>query len=80
MFWNVRGWKPDVDNDNFILRSECLLSSDIYILGVAETHLTSRNNLELDGFKWFGNNRKHIHKNARHGSGGIGFLFVMSYC
>ena len=35
-FWNVRGWNSDLDSDDSILRSECLLSSDIDILGVAD--------------------------------------------
>jgi len=28
------------------------------ILGIAETHLTGNNTIEIDGFKWVGNNRE----------------------
>ena len=71
---NVRGWKQDIDSDNFNLRSTCVLKSDIDILGIAESHLTGHNNLDLDGFRWFRNNRKLIHRSARNGSGGVGFF------
>lgn len=30
--------------------------------------------ISLENFSWYGNNRKYIHKNARNGSGGVGFL------
>lgn len=30
--------------------------------------------LQLDGYKWYGNNRKNIHIRAKTGSGGVGFL------
>ena len=44
------------------------------ILGIAETHLTKANNIDLDGYTWFGKNRQLLHVNARNGSGGVGFL------
>ena len=30
--------------------------------------------LELEGYKWYGNNRKLVNKNTRNGSGGVGFF------
>jgi hypothetical protein len=30
--------------------------------------------LNINGYKWFGNNRQEFHKNAKRGSGGVGFL------
>ena len=30
--------------------------------------------IDIDGYKWYGFNRENIHRNARSGSGGIGFL------
>ena len=51
---------------------------DVDIMGIAETHLTSDTELELNGYKWFGNNRKHLHVRARTGSGGVGFFIKLS--
>lgn len=73
-FWNVRGWNSNADSDNSILRTSCVLDSNCDILGVAETHLLNNDILNIDGFRWFGLNRKHVHKNAKTGSGGVGFL------
>ena len=44
------------------------------IVGIAETHLLGNNVLYLEGYTWFGYNRMNIHKNARIGSGGVGFF------
>ncbi|CAC5407445.1 unnamed protein product [Mytilus coruscus] len=41
---------------------------------IAETHLRKDEVLIINGFKWFGHNRNGIHKNAKCGSGGVGFL------
>ena len=70
----MRGWKFDPDSDNFILRSIAVKESNIDILGVAETHLRVGEQIDLEGYSWFGHNRKLIHKNAKTGSGGVGFL------
>jgi hypothetical protein len=52
----------------------CVVNSDFDILSVVETYLWKRKVINVDGYKWFGNNRKDIHVNARKGSGGVGFL------
>ena len=44
------------------------------MIGIAETHLRNDDILNVDGYKWFGNNRQGIHKRAKSGSGGVGFL------
>ena len=44
------------------------------VIGLAETHLVGTDIIEVDGYTWFGRNRKMLHKNAKKGSGGIGFL------
>ena len=48
------------------------------ILGVIETHLKNEDSLKIDGYTWFGNNRKQLHINARCGSGGVGILIKNS--
>ena len=35
------------------------------ILGISETHLINDQVLDVDGFTWFGNNRKGLHKRAK---------------
>ena len=44
--------------ENFRLRQECLNSCDLDIIGIAETHLYNNPKIELDGYVWFGQNRK----------------------
>ena len=44
------------------------------IIGIAESHLKGDDSIELDGYQWFGNNRKALHFRARTGSGGVGFF------
>ena len=73
-FWNVRGWNNNPDSDNYNLRLSCILNKQIDILAVAETHLCKDDVLNINGYSWFGLNRKLIHINARKGSGGVGFL------
>lgn len=73
-FWNVRGWHSNQNSDNYYLRSLCVNELGLDILGIAETHLVNDNMIELEGYRWFGNNRKVIHVRARTGSGGVGFL------
>ncbi|XP_060589316.1 uncharacterized protein LOC132744577 [Ruditapes philippinarum] len=68
------------ESDNFILRETCILNNDFDILALAETHLTENKFLNITGYQWFGHNRKHIHRNARTGSGGVGFLIRNSIC
>ncbi|CAG2201678.1 unnamed protein product [Mytilus edulis] len=46
----------------------------LHIIGLAETHLVGENTINIDGYKWYGNNRKLIHVRARAGSGGVGLL------
>ena len=44
------------------------------IIGLAETHLKNSENLQIAGYRWFGQNTESIHRNAKCGSGGVGFL------
>ena len=73
----MRGWKPDLNSDNHKLRSECLMLDNLDIIGLAETHLHNKQNLDLPGYTWYGQNREK-HVKAKKGSGGIGF-FVKNY-
>lgn len=57
-----------------ILRSHCIEFLNYDIIGIGETHLLGSTSIDLQGFTFFGNNRKFIHRNAKHGSGGVGFL------
>ena len=56
------------------LKKKFISSLNFDIIGIAETHLLNNDCITLNDYSWFGNNRKFIHRNARHGSGGVGFL------
>ena len=58
----------------------CLKHLDLDIIGIAETHLTGSDVLEVQDYQWFGSNRQHIHVRARTGSGGVGFLIHNDIC
>ncbi|XP_060597076.1 uncharacterized protein LOC132750994 isoform X1 [Ruditapes philippinarum] len=67
---NVSGWTEN-NND---LRCAIIKSIDADIFSICETHLTREKVINVDGYVWFGNNRKNIHVNAVRGSGGVGIL------
>ena len=56
-------------SDKNSLLTACILQSDLDILGIGETHLTDGHVMSINNYTWFGNNRKHIHRRARTGSG-----------
>lgn len=45
---------------------------------VSETKLSKGHELHVDGYKWLGHNRQNLHRNAKHGSGGVGVLICDS--
>ena len=54
---------------------QCILEhADVHIIGRAETKFRKDDNFTLPGFTWSGNDRADINKNARVGSGEVGFL------
>ena len=56
------------------IRSEVI---DFYkpdIMTLVETWLKGDEEVVVEGYKWFGHNRKHLHRNAVRGSGGVGVL------
>ena len=71
MTWNVRGWALDPFSR---LQSNIIKSLDLDIVCVCETFLTGDQEVDLEGYRWFGNNRKVISKRAWRGSGGVGIL------
>ena len=62
------------DSDSYKLREDIINHVNFDILGVAETHFLGDQILQIDGYPWYGQNRKNLHKNAKRGSGGVGFL------
>ena len=67
------GWAQKTDTDTYILREEMINYLDVVRIGIAETHLLRDQLLEIDGYTWFGSNRKNIHIRAKKGSGGVCF-------
>ncbi|CAC5385800.1 unnamed protein product [Mytilus coruscus] len=51
-----------------------LAQRNLHILGIAETHLMGSNSVNVDGYCWYGHNRRNIHIRAKNGSGGVGLL------
>ena len=80
MCWNVGGWSKkdgggwDKMKEPLDMRARVV---DIYrpdIMAVAETWLRGEEVIEVDGYRWFGRNRKGLHWKAVRGSGGVGLL------
>lgn len=65
-------------SESHTVRSQCLENADLDIIGIAETHLTGNNFLDMNGYVWFGHNRTNLHKKAKKGSGGVG-IFVKNH-
>ena len=70
----MNSWSTDLNSDNHILRSVAVNSLDLDIIGIAETHFRGNGQLEIDGYEWYGQNRRNIHRNAKCGSDCVGFL------
>ena len=81
MCWNVCSWckggqqidkiREDLQLD---IRAEVI---DFYrpdIMALVETWLKGDEEVGLEGYKWFGSNKKHLYKKAVRGSGGVGVL------
>ena len=51
---------------------------ELDVVCVSETFLLKEQVIELPGYRWVGNNRKHISKRAWRGSGGVGLLIKLS--
>ena len=66
------------NSDNNYIRQQCIISQDFDIIGLAEIYLINGRNIEISGYMWFGQNRKHIHIRAKKESGGVGFLVKQS--
>lgn len=47
---------------------------NLHIIGITESHLVNNNIIDIENYKWFGNNRSQIHTRAKTGSGGVGLL------
>lgn len=73
---NVCGWTVN----NHDLRCAIVNAIDADIVSISETHLTDNNVINVNGYVWFGHNRKNIHVNANKGSGGVGILLKSWIC
>ena len=80
MCWNVGGWSKkdgggwDKMKEALDMRARVV---DFYrpdIMAVVETWLRGEEVIEVDGYRWFGRNRKGLHWKAVRGSGGVGLL------
>ena len=70
MCWNVcgwckGGWQIDQMREDLKIRAEVI---DFYkpdIVTLVETWLKGDEEVVVEGYEWFGNNRKHLHRKAR---------------
>ena len=70
----MNGWNNDVNSDKYKFLTSCIKHYDLQILGIAETHLKNDSDISVEGYTWYGFNRKNIHVRAKSGSGGVGLL------
>ena len=68
--WNVNSWTYCNSN----LRQNVLKYVEPDVIIIVETKLKHAETINLDGFKWYGFNRKSQLKTAKCGSGGVGFF------
>ena len=69
--WNVCGWANGLGG-NF--RESVIRALDLDIICLCETFLVGDEGINIEGFRWIGNNRKILSRRALRGSGGVGVL------
>ena len=69
--WNVRGWGGRTGSN---AREQLVTSLNLDILCLCETFLVGKQEIQLNNYLWYGNNRKTISRRAVRGSGGVGIL------
>ena len=57
---NIGGWTEG----NKELRQAILDTADCDLICLCETHLVEDQNIEVNGYKWFGHNRQAVYVNA----------------
>ena len=77
--WNVCGWCKDGSNREEMravhdVKTEVI---DFYrpdVIALVETWLKGVEEIVVEGYRWFGCNRRTLHRKAVRGSGGVGVL------
>ena len=57
----MRGWNTDEVRENYNVRKR-ILTCDLDIIGIAETHLKNKTKLSVPGYVWKGQNMKNRHR------------------
>ena len=73
-FLNTNGWPRDHDSDKYDFLMSCIKHYNLHVVGMAETHLIGNRVVGVEGYQWFGLNRRQIHVRAKTRSGGVGLL------
>ena len=55
--WSYTGWAQDIHCNSYCMRTECRISLNIDIVGLAETHLINKKGISIVGYTWFGHTR-----------------------
>ena len=66
LIWNVGGWNKRNDSASSSIREKSLLSLDLDIIGIAETHLQDSDILKPVGYVWLGH-KVNTHIKAKKG-------------
>ena len=67
-----------MNSDGYNIKTECIMSLNLDMVGLADSHLVNKKEMNFEGYTWFGQNRTGLHCKARRGSGGIGLLIKNS--
>ena len=79
MCWNVCGWgrgggEMEKMREGHDMRAKVI---DFYkpdVVALVETWLRGEEEIAVEGYRWFGRNRRNLHRKAVRGSGGVGLL------
>lgn len=68
--FNVNGWTQE----KLVVNTQISTYGGADLVGLVETHLWRNDQINVEGYKWYGHNRKFQRHNAVRASGGVGFL------
>ena len=83
MCWNVCGWSRNGGvcgngvKDVHDMRAEVIGFYRPDVVALVETWLKGEDEISFEGYKRFGNNKRHLNKRAVRGSGGFGVVLTV---
>ena len=74
------GWIRSGENLNMVCWNVCDMRAEVIdyyrpdVIALVETWLKGKEEIMVEGYRWFGCNRRTLHRKAVQGSGGVGVL------